>query len=182
MNASRNHGSLNSWNPRSYLRRPRQKPRQGLSLQVGLGSRKCHGACNGYVRAEPSHLRFNDLIELTSDKSFIWLGRIDNVINSGGLKLIPEDIEQKFSKCLTRRFFAAGYPDPELGERLIFVVEGEPEEGLMDRLKTCQAESGGRIMKNQVPRDIVFLPKFEETDSGKINRKKILGLIRPGTI
>jgi O-succinylbenzoic acid--CoA ligase len=119
----------------------------------------------------------NDLVELTSEKSFTWLGRVDNVINSGGLKLMPETIEKKFSRCLSGRFFAAGLPDPELGERLTFVVEGEPQTGLLNRLKTCQAQSKGEITKNEIPKDIVFLAKFAETDSGKINRKMTLDLI-----
>ncbi len=119
----------------------------------------------------------NDLVELTSGNSFIWLGRVDNVINSGGLKLMPETIEKKFSRCFSGRFFAAGLPDPELGERLILVVEGQPEIGLMNRLKTCQAQSKGEITKNEIPKEIVFLAKFAETDSGKINRKMTLDLI-----
>jgi len=35
----------------------------------------------------------NDLVEIISDNEFNWLGRIDGVINSGGIKLIPEQIE-----------------------------------------------------------------------------------------
>jgi O-succinylbenzoic acid--CoA ligase len=31
----------------------------------------------------------NDLVELINDHQFILLGRIDNVVNSGGIKLIP---------------------------------------------------------------------------------------------
>lgn len=119
----------------------------------------------------------NDLVELISENSFIWKGRVDNVINSGGLKLMPEVIEEKFSKCISQRFFAAGLPDSELGERLIFVVEGEPDKGLVDRLKAFQAGSSVSIQKNELPRDIFYLPKFEETNSGKINRKKTLNHI-----
>ena len=128
-------------------------------------------------RISDTEIATNDLVELISEHSFIWNGRIDNVINSGGLKLMPEVIEQKFSRCLSQRFFAAGFPDMELGERMLFVVEGKPENGLLNRVKSFQAESAGRIAKHEVPKDIVFLPKFAETDSGKINRKKNLDLI-----
>jgi O-succinylbenzoic acid--CoA ligase len=38
----------------------------------------------------------NDLVELINDHQFILLGRIDNVVNSG-IKLIPEQIEEKLS-------------------------------------------------------------------------------------
>lgn len=128
-------------------------------------------------RISDKKLITNDLVELISENSFIWKGRVDNVINSGGLKLMPEIIEQKFSGCVSRRFIAAGLPDPELGEHLIFVVEGKSEKGLMDRLKAYQALSKGEITKNEIPRDIFFLGKFAETDSGKINRKMTLDLI-----
>ena len=37
----------------------------------------------------------NDLVELISDNEFKWLGRYDSIINSGGIKLIPEQIEKK---------------------------------------------------------------------------------------
>ena len=38
----------------------------------------------------------NDIVELVNENQFIFLGRIDNMINSGGIKLIPEQIENKF--------------------------------------------------------------------------------------
>jgi O-succinylbenzoic acid--CoA ligase len=38
----------------------------------------------------------NDLVELINDHQFILLGRIDNVVNSGGIKLIPEQIEENY--------------------------------------------------------------------------------------
>ncbi|MGA9269292.1 MAG: AMP-binding protein [Lutimonas sp.] len=129
-------------------------------------------------RISDTEIVTNDLVDLVSHNSFIWLGRIDNVINSGGLKLMPEIIEQKFSRCVSGRFFAAGLPDSELGERMIFVVEGRPENELLDRLKSCQVESAGSIMKYEVPKEIVFVAKFAETDSGKMNRKRTLDLIR----
>ena len=46
----------------------------------------------------------NDLVELQDDQSFVLKGRIDNVINSGGFKLMPEEIEQKLSQFLPFRF------------------------------------------------------------------------------
>ena len=43
----------------------------------------------------------NDLVELISETEFKWLGRFDSIINSGGIKLIPEQIEGKFSKIIS---------------------------------------------------------------------------------
>jgi O-succinylbenzoic acid--CoA ligase len=35
----------------------------------------------------------NDIVKLISDTEFVWLGRFDNVINSGGVKINTEQIE-----------------------------------------------------------------------------------------
>ncbi|AWA29213.1 O-succinylbenzoic acid--CoA ligase [Flavobacterium magnum] len=110
----------------------------------------------------------NDLVDLISETQFIWKGRIDNVINSGGVKLSPEQIEEKLYKQLDRRFFVAGVPDEDLGERLILVVEGSPyvlPEGLFNHLD-----------KYEKPREVVFVAQFSETGNGKIIRKATLGL------
>ena len=47
----------------------------------------------------------NDVVTLFSDKAFEWLGRYDHVINSGGVKLHPETIEEKLATIINERFF-----------------------------------------------------------------------------
>jgi O-succinylbenzoic acid--CoA ligase len=74
----------------------------------------------------------NDLVEVIRENQFIFLGRIDNVINSGGVKLIPEQIEAKLIEKLDSRFFVTGIPDPVLGEKLILVIEGEKQNFASD--------------------------------------------------
>lgn len=66
----------------------------------------------------------NDLVKIISEREFEWLGRYDSVINSGGVKLIPEQIEEKLSAIIKDRFFVAGIPDENLGEKLIMIIEG----------------------------------------------------------
>lgn len=108
----------------------------------------------------------NDLVELISDKEFIFLGRLDNVINSGGIKFSPEIIEDKLIKLIDRRFFISGTPDPDLGEKLILVIEGEKFDippALFDGLD-----------KYEKPKEVLFVPKFKETGNGKIIRKDSL--------
>ncbi|MBI3482279.1 MAG: AMP-binding protein, partial [Bacteroidetes bacterium] len=68
----------------------------------------------------------NDLVTLISSQKFKWLGRIDNVINSGGIKIIPEKIESVLEKIfdslqIKKRFFVAGLPDEKLGQRVVAV-------------------------------------------------------------
>ena len=67
----------------------------------------------------------NDLAELISDTQFVWKGRFDNVINSGGIKLIPEQIEEKLASSIANCFFVYGQADELLGEKLVLYVEGE---------------------------------------------------------
>jgi len=108
----------------------------------------------------------NDLVELVNENQFVFLGRIDNVINSGGIKLIPEIIEEKLSGRIAQRFFVIGQPDNTLGEKLILVVEGE--KVIFD---DWTFESLDRYER---PKEIYFTAQFIETGSGKIMRKETL--------
>ena len=104
----------------------------------------------------------NDVVKVINDKQFIWLGRYDNVINSGGVKLFPEQIEEKLSRYIERRFFVRGLPDEKLGEKLVLVIEGEAY--------TLDEEVFARLGKFEKPKEILFIDKFTETTSGKIKR------------
>ena len=108
----------------------------------------------------------NDLVELLNENQFVFVGRVDNVINSGGIKLIPEQIEEKLSHQLTQRFFIASKPDTELGEKVILVIEGEAFDLADDLYKNLD--------KYEKPKEVVFVPKFKETATGKIMRKESL--------
>lgn len=106
----------------------------------------------------------NDVVNVISDTQFVWLGRYDNVINSGGVKLFPEQIEEKLSGLIDRRFFVKGVSDEKLGEKLVLVIEGEP----YTINETFFAELG----KFEKPKEILFIDKFTETESGKVIREK----------
>lgn len=108
----------------------------------------------------------NDLVELVDENKFIFLGRADNVINSGGVKLIPEQIELKLADKIQSRFFIHSKEDLILGEKLILVIEGEQQSlssTLFDDLE-----------KYENPKEIIFVQKFKETGNGKIIRKESL--------
>lgn len=108
----------------------------------------------------------NDIVELINENQFIFLGRIDNVINSGGIKLIPEQIENKLMSKIQQRFFIASKPDNELGEKLILVIEGDKVE--------FDHSIYEDLDKYEKPKEILFIPKFKETATGKIMRKETL--------
>lgn len=110
----------------------------------------------------------NDIVKLHSDTSFQWIGRFDSIVNSGGVKLFPEQIEQKLSKYIKARFFVTGIPDTILGEKLILVVESETAV-VLDK-----TELENSLLKYEVPKNFFFSPKFKETPTGKIHRSETL--------
>ena len=111
----------------------------------------------------------NDIVALVNENQFEFLGRFDNIINSGGIKLIPEGIEKKLAQKINTRFFVVGIPDESLGEKLVLVIEGENQkidESIFDVLD-----------KYEKPKEIIFINKFKETENGKVLRKESLGEI-----
>ena len=111
----------------------------------------------------------NDLVKIHSETTFEWLGRFDNVVNSGGVKLFPEQIEAKLQNKIQNRFFIASQPDDTLGSKLILVIESDSNI-LNDSVFS-------ELSKFEKPKTIYAVKQFIETASGKIQRKKTLNLI-----
>ncbi len=112
----------------------------------------------------------NDVVEIITYKKFIWKGRIDNVINSGGIKLFPEEIERKLNKVIDYRFFVTGLPDEALGEKLVLFVEAGFSEELLAELQK-KVRSLKSLDKYEIPKKIYLVQKFEETPNGKLHRE-----------
>lgn len=123
----------------------------------------------------------NDLAHVLPDGSFALLGRADNVIITGGLKVIPEEIERILSPHLEGHpFYVTSRPHHKWGEELIIAVEDKsvadqvwvsPGKYIPDGLPMSQHLK--RIPEHyKRPKAILLLPAFERTSSGKIKRKK----------
>ena len=106
-------------------------------------------------------LQTNDLAELTSN-GFRWLGRADNLINSGGVKIIPEEVESILVDKIQSPFFIAGIPNMRLGDEVVLFVEG-------DEIVDLELVDWKNLY--QKPRKIVHILEFERTVSEKIRRK-----------
>ena len=113
----------------------------------------------------------NDLVKIENTDSFTWLGRFDNVINSGGIKLFPEQIEKKLSQILDFRFFVAGIPDKVLGQKLVLVAEQGEEntETILEKIHHSKL-----LDKYEIPKQVYGVRVFKETRTGKINKRDIL--------
>ena len=111
----------------------------------------------------------NDIVKLHSESEFEILGRFDNMINSGGVKLFPEQIESKLQSRIKTRFFITSEKNDVLGEQLILLLEADSnsiEDTIFDGLD-----------KYEIPKHIYAIPKFSETTSGKVHRRNTLKML-----
>lgn len=115
-----------------------------------------------------------DTIELIDDKRFKWLGRNDFAINSGGIKLYPEQIEQVISDLITGTFIIAGIPDVTFGEKCILIADFDC--GSIDLVK-IQTRCTERLGKYAQPKSIVYTHIVVEAGK-KINRKELLATLQ----
>ena len=121
-----------------------------------------------------NHLRTNDLVDLLDTKSFIWKGRLDNVINSGGIKIQIDQLEIDIQKILLEMGIRAPFclvakPDEKLTNRLVLIIE--KTEVVMDQEKILKFLKAG-LARFHNPKEIVTVSKLFQTKSGKIDRLK----------
>ena len=112
----------------------------------------------------------NDIVDLKNQKTFQFIGRYDNIINSGGIKISPEKVEQKLSSFIQNRIIIAGLPDDQLGQKLILIIEGKANPPA--DFKIFFTNVG--LSKYETPKQVYFLDHFSETESGKIIRNQVL--------
>lgn len=117
----------------------------------------------------------NDRVNLISSNQFEWLGRVDNVINTGGIKVQSEKVEQLIEgyfqeNKIENRFFVAGIPDELLGEKIVLLIE-KTEKKLSENLLRNLKEL---LPSYHVPKEMIIKENFTETPTGKINRKATL--------
>ncbi len=123
----------------------------------------------------------NDLIKITGRHKFEWLGRVDHLINSGGIKVIIEQLEQKIDAILyTNRiilpFIIVGIPDVKFGEKIAIIWETPHQDLDIEEIKILLKKE---LEKFEFPREWRIIPALIKTSSNKINRKKTLELSIP---
>ena len=111
----------------------------------------------------------NDLVKLISPTSFEWLGRFDNVINSGGIKIYPERIEEKLSSYINLPFIITSEKDELLGERIILIFEDDGSQKIPDF-----SLAFSKLSSYRRPKKIYTFSKFPFTETGKIKRAEVL--------
>ena len=107
----------------------------------------------------------NDIVEIIDDDTFIWKGRKDFIINSGGYKLNPETIEKKINKILKRNVLVGKLKDNKLGEKMVLLIEGETIP--------LQKVNFKEMKPFEIPKYCCFVEKFTRLNT-KIDRKTIM--------
>ena len=116
-----------------------------------------------------STITTSDIIKIIDKQTFKWIGRIDNVINSGGIKIHPEELETRVSNLFhNARFFFSSLPDELLGERLILVIESQ------NNISELESNLEKLLDTFEMPKTIYYTDSFLETKTRKLDRIKTL--------
>jgi O-succinylbenzoic acid--CoA ligase len=130
------------------------------------------------VSTNNSWLQTNDVVELIDDTSFIVLGRADDIINSGGLKIFPGKIEEAIRSVLSKTItnvFVCGIDDMIYGQKVIALIEStnwDPSQQKRLALKLAQ-----KLAKQEIPKFYYTFHSFRYTPTGKINKAETLKMI-----
>lgn len=112
-------------------------------------------------------LQTNDVVELLDNTSFRWRGRADGVINSGGIKLFPEELENLYRPFLEDiNFYVCGADDSTWGTAVVLVFEGlESQESRIRDILSLNVSDHRRL-----PKRIIAVPSLPRTSNGKVRR------------
>ncbi len=144
-------------------------------VQLGIDQRGClniTAAASNFDR-----IQTNDVVEMPDATHFRVVGRADLIINSGGVKIQPEPIEQivlaKLAEFgLSTRLFVAGLPDERLGQRVVVISEQLSVSS--DQWAAIQEEVRAQLGPYCVPRAWLVVAAFVETDTGKLDRNQTM--------
>jgi o-succinylbenzoate---CoA ligase len=112
-------------------------------------------------------IQTNDAIKWQTERAFKIIGRADNIINSGGVKIQLEKVEIAIGKTWNRseRFYCWSQADERLGQCLVLVVESTLSDfKIPTDLKL-------HLTKYEIPKITYTIPQFIETPTGKIDKK-----------
>ena len=112
-------------------------------------------------------LRTKDVVSLINDKQFLWKGRLDFIINSGGIKICPEEVEARCAQHIAEPHIVSSIPDKALGSVVVLCIELCDEQSL-DRIQ--QVLDTIDFPKYYRPKKVLRIPKIPRLDNGKINR------------
>lgn len=139
-------------------------------VEFGVDDRGCLHLRGAVTNKE--RLQTNDLVTITSPNSFHWLGRADSVINSGGVKISLDKMDQMVGKVLQEMEQIADYfswhePDETLGQKLVLFLEGSHS---FLGVETLLEKISDRAKRYETPKAVYFVENFIRTPTAKIDK------------
>ncbi len=112
----------------------------------------------------------NDLVEFSSEQRFRVLGRTDNVVNSGGVKIQLEELEAVLNHLIGEDLALTYLPDQRLGQALVLLIQVTPDDEKWEGVvKSC-------LPAYHHPKYIFMVEQIPRTETGKIDRRACLSL------
>ncbi len=154
------------------VRRIGEPTYQAIYSDIVFSVDEHHCLCIDLPKMSKEKLFTKDVIEWKSEKSFVWKGRYDHVINTGGIKLQAEVLEKKIldtGLLVEGKFYITSQKDAKFGQVPVIVLLKQEEEKPMAELLT----SINRMLnKHETVKHIIFIDKFDYTGTGKLIRSK----------
>ncbi|MDD5861866.1 MAG: AMP-binding protein [Prevotella sp.] len=113
----------------------------------------------------------NDRAEIIPGRGFRILGRKDNVIDSGGIKIQIEEVEKVLRPLLSAPYAITKAPDKKFGEQVVLLSE-DPDTAALAAI--CRAH----LPKYWQPKRIVHVEQIPMTKTGKIARADCESLVK----
>jgi O-succinylbenzoic acid--CoA ligase len=120
-------------------------------------------------------LRPGDAGEIDAQGRLHVVGRIDDLINTGGEKVWPQEVEAALREHRkVADVGVGGRLDAEWGQRVVaFVVPADAASP--PTLEELRDFAAGRIGRHKAPRELVLVDELPRTVSGKLRRAAIDG-------
>ena len=126
----------------------------------------------------PERLITRDVVEMDSDNlRFKVLGRIDNVINTGGVKVHIEQVERALAPHIISPFLITKCPDPKFGEIVVMLLEGNDLD-----ISLARGECERCLDKYARPKHILAVPSLPLTPTGKPARNQAEEIAREALV
>lgn len=153
-------------------------PKRKFTFINGItGSTNAHGLLTIHApQLGAPQLQTQDIVNLTGN-SFTWRGRVNFTVNSGGLKIQPEEMEDTLASKIPVRFYFWSEPDAVLGEKLVLVLEGKESEITINQIQNTINTAIAN--KKYRPKKIYFVERFKYSANQKIMRKETFEYAKP---
>lgn len=117
------------------------------------------------------HVAAGDLVEVAGDGSVELLGRGSAVVNTGGEKVFPAEVEEAIlAHPDIADAVVFGTPDDRFGEVVTAVVAADPDRVCADDVR---AHVGDRLAGYKKPRIVDVRPDLDRSPSGKVDMRRL---------